>query len=149
MINKVTAGHVVQVFDDDGNLITQKFIDHKVVQCENQDGIEVKPKSEADKFNHPFDMVVPDRSSFNSKNPIKIKKWISDGNAGLSIMGLQDTNDLYEVCGHVLDNTCSWDIMGEVLFEGDDDKVYVLNVEAVISEANEEYVQEVKQIQAY
>jgi hypothetical protein len=72
---------------------------------------------------------------------MKIKRWIRDGNDGLS----NDVNteaELLEAAGAALDSHCSHDIMGEILFEGEDGKMYVGCVEFMISEANPEYVKE-------
>lgn len=70
--------------------------------------------------------------------------WIATGNDGDEY---KDVQELYNACGDALDRACSWDIMGQVLFEGEDGVVYTLCVEGVISEANLEYVKEVKEEQ--
>ena len=46
-------------------------------------------------------------------------------------------------CGNLLDSSCSSDILGEVVFEGEDGKFYVITVEAVIAEGNPDYIKSV------
>ena len=72
---------------------------------------------------------------------IKIKKWLKDGNEGLS--DLKNTQHLIEAAGASLDACNASDIMGEILFQGEDGKYYVGTVEFVISRANPAYVKEV------
>ena len=74
---------------------------------------------------------------------MKIKRWIRDGNEGLSAQGIGTQEELVENAGGALDSASSHDIMGEILFEGDDGKFYVGCVEFVISEANPDYVKEI------
>lgn len=71
---------------------------------------------------------------------MKIKKWIRTGELDPCI---EDTDGIIEAAGAKLDRVCSHDILGEVMFEGDDGKHYVVTVEAVIAEANPSYVKEV------
>jgi hypothetical protein len=73
---------------------------------------------------------------------MKIKRWIQDGHGALSCSGVNTEADLIEAAGAALDSACSWDIMGEVMFEGEDGKIYVGCVEFIISEANPEYAKE-------
>ena len=70
---------------------------------------------------------------------MKIKRWIRDGNAGLE-EEVGDTDELLERAGFALDEHYSHEIMGEILFEGEDGKVYVGCVEFCINEANPDYV---------
>jgi uncharacterized Zn finger protein (UPF0148 family) len=74
--------------------------------------------------------------------PIGIKRFIRDGHMDGSVTP-KDTAELLEWAGHTLDKACSHDICGEILFEGNDGKVYCLTVEAVIGEANPKYVEAV------
>ncbi len=74
---------------------------------------------------------------------MKIKKWLRDGNEGFAAQGLDDTDDILCAAGRLLDHACSHDIVGEVLFRGEDGKYYVGTVEFVIAEANPEYVKDV------
>jgi hypothetical protein len=70
---------------------------------------------------------------------MKIKRWIEDGNDGLA-EEVGTTEELLERAGAALDQHYSHEIMGEVLFEGEDGKVYVGTVEFVVAEANPDYV---------
>jgi len=74
--------------------------------------------------------------------PIDIKRFIRDGHLSKS-PDVKDTRELLERAGYLLDKSCSHDICGEILFEGSDGNFYCLTVEAVIAEANPEYVKEV------
>lgn len=70
----------------------------------------------------------------------RVKRWLRSGELN-SNCTTQD--EILESCGDLLDSACSHDILGEVLFEATDGKVYVVTVEAVIAEANPEYVKDV------
>ena len=70
---------------------------------------------------------------------IKVKRFISKG----ELDGLeQDTDDILESCANALDGCESHEILGTVLFEGNDGKFYTVTVEAVIGEADPEFVKE-------
>ena len=74
---------------------------------------------------------------------MKIKKWLRDGNDGYLGKEVNDTNELLRRAGRALDQHYSHEIMGEILFEGEDGKMYVGCVEFIISEANPDYAKEV------
>jgi hypothetical protein len=76
--------------------------------------------------------------------PIKIAEWLRDGDA-LSADGIEDTDDLIGAAANALDHAYAYDIMGEILFQGEDGKFYVGTVDFVISEADPEYVKDVQQ----
>ena len=73
---------------------------------------------------------------------MKIKRWIRDGNEEFEKQGFDDTEDILCAAGRLLDNAYSHEIVGEVLFEGEDGKFYTGTVEFVIAEADPEYVKE-------
>ena len=78
---------------------------------------------------------------FKERNfSMKIKKWIRTGELDPCIT---DSEGIIEAAGAALDKNCAYDILGEVMFEADDGKYYVVNVEASILEANPEYVKQV------
>ena len=70
---------------------------------------------------------------------MKIKRWIRDGNEEFEGQGLDDTEDILCAAGCLMDHAYSHEIVGEVLFEGEDGKFYVGTVEFVIAEANPDY----------
>ena len=74
---------------------------------------------------------------------MKIKRWSRDGNEEFEGQGLDDTEDILCAAGRLLDDACSHEIVGEVLFEGEDGKFYKGTVEFVIAEADPDYVREV------
>ena len=73
---------------------------------------------------------------------MKIKRWIRDGNEEFEKQGLDDTEDILGAAGCLMDHAFSHEIVGEVLFEGEDGKFYTGKVEFVIAEADPEYVKE-------
>lgn len=72
---------------------------------------------------------------------MKISHWLKDGHSGLDDCKTEE--ELLEAAGTLLDKASSHDIVGEVLFEGEDGKMYVGTVEFMITEANPEYVLDV------
>lgn len=76
------------------------------------------------------------------KPPMKITKWIRDGIHGLS--HVKDTAQLYEEASNALNGACSWDIMGTVVFEAEDGKTYVGNVEFDIGLINPDYLKQLQ-----
>jgi hypothetical protein len=71
---------------------------------------------------------------------IKVHKWIRSGE--LNSKNRTQASILAE-CGRALDKNNACDILGDVLYQATDGKYYVINVEAVIQEANPEYVTDV------
>lgn len=69
---------------------------------------------------------------------MKITKWLRNGHHGIEST---TTDDLIIDAARALDKAYSHEILGEVLFEGEDGKIYTMTVEAVISEASPEYVE--------
>jgi len=74
--------------------------------------------------------------------PMRIERWIRDGHEGFESQKIEDTEELLEATGRLLDRAYSHDIAGEILFEGIDGKFYAGTVEFCIDEANPEYVKE-------
>ena len=74
---------------------------------------------------------------------MKVKNWIRDGNERFEAQGLDDTEDILCAAGCLMDHAYSHEIVGEVLFEGEDGKFYKGTVEFVIAEADPDYVREV------
>lgn len=73
--------------------------------------------------------------------PLKIKRFIQDGE--IHTDDVKNTDQLLERAGHLLDKSYSHDIVGQVMFEADNSKIYVMTVEAIINEANPDYVKKV------
>jgi len=71
---------------------------------------------------------------------VKVKRWIKGGELNESNV---DQDSILDDCGNLLDKSCSHEILGEVVFEGDDGKFYVITVEAVIAEGNPDYIKSV------
>jgi len=73
--------------------------------------------------------------------PIKVKRWLKSGELSEEHNITQE--NIIETCGILLDKSCAPDILGDVLFQATDGKYYVITVEALIQEANPDYVTEV------
>ena len=71
--------------------------------------------------------------------PLKVKKWLRTGELSRSN---KTQAALIEECGRALDKNNACDILGDVLFLATDGKYYVITVEALIQEANMEYVKD-------
>ena len=74
---------------------------------------------------------------------MKIKKFIRGGIFGLHEEDIGGTDQLLDIAGRALDKAYSHEIMGEVVFEGEDGKIYCGTVEYCISEAHPDYVKDV------
>lgn len=70
---------------------------------------------------------------------MQIKKWLRQG----EFCQETNTDDLLEAAGRKLDKGYANDLVGDVLFIGEDGKTYVGTVEFVITEANPDYVKTV------
>jgi hypothetical protein len=73
------------------------------------------------------------------EKPLRVKKWIRTGELDKN----KAQKEILEDCGRLLDEAYSHEILGEVLFLATDGKYYVITVEALIQEANPEYVKDV------
>jgi hypothetical protein len=71
---------------------------------------------------------------------IKVKKWIRSGELNRRN---RTQASILKQCGRALDKNNACDILGDVLYQATNGKYYVINVEAVIEEANPEYVTDV------
>lgn len=72
---------------------------------------------------------------------MKILKWIRDGHHGVS--DCEDLDDLLDAAGRALDKSYAQDIMGEIIFLGEDGKIYVGTVSFEVSEADPGYLRAV------
>jgi len=77
------------------------------------------------------------------KNPIEVAEWIESGRICEDFDAATERGIL-EACGNLLDDACASEIVGPgILFRATDGKHYTVSVEAVISEANPEWVRDV------
>jgi hypothetical protein len=74
---------------------------------------------------------------------LKIKRFLADGHLDSSEIGY--VSQLIEAAGAALDAHESHDILGTVVFEGEDGVTYVMTVEAVIGEINPDYLESVRE----
>ncbi len=70
-----------------------------------------------------------------------IKKWLRDGEHNLED-SCDHTEDLIAAAGRLMDKAYAQDIVGEILFEGEDGKMYVGVTTFQILEASPEYVED-------
>jgi hypothetical protein len=68
-----------------------------------------------------------------------VKKWICSGKLDPSNNTIED---VLVNCARCLDKNCAHDILGDVVFLGDNGKYYSITVEAVIHEADMDYVKD-------
>lgn len=61
MIKKFTDGWVEQTFDDEGNLLEQKFVTSDIADYEDVNGKLLDVNDKRRIFYHPFDMVQPEK----------------------------------------------------------------------------------------
>ena len=66
---------------------------------------------------------------------MKIKRFIREGELHEPV----SEEDILEQAGRLLDKSCSHEIVGEVVFEGEDGKIYVGTTEFCIGEASDSY----------
>lgn len=93
---------------------------------------------------HQADKVLKnfEQTRFFSETPLQIREWLAAEHLPIDIF---TTNELYESAQEILDNACAYDILGSVLFVGEDGKYYTMTVEAVLDEASESFVKSVLQ----
>jgi hypothetical protein len=75
-----------------------------------------------------------------AREPITVKRWIRSGELNDSS---KTQEEILEECGNLLDNSCSSEIIGEVLFEGTDGKYYTITTESIIGVASESFRDEI------
>lgn len=73
---------------------------------------------------------------------MKITKWLRDGEHNLED-SCDHTDDLIDAACRLMDKAYAQDIVGEILFEGEDGKTYVGVTTFQILEASPEYVQDI------
>jgi len=73
-------------------------------------------------------------------DPFKVKKWIRRDDRFPS--DTENMSDIIGAAARALEKSCSWDIVGECVFLGEDDQYYVGTVEFVVGIANPDYIKE-------
>jgi len=87
-------------------------------------------------------VTVCDARILDSFRNLGIKRFLRSGNLRNPLP--VDTDDLLDDAASLLDAVCSHDIFGEVVFEGEDGKCYVLSVEGYIGLINPKYLKEIQ-----
>lgn len=77
--------------------------------------------------------------------PLRIVKWIRDGNEGFKAQKIETQSELLEAAGRLLDKSYSGDIVGDCVFKASDGKHYVGTVEFVLSECSPDYLADLLQ----
>lgn len=83
----------------------------------------------------------PNPLAFGNETPLKIKSWLRRGELSEKTETVQD---IYDQVGRMLDKSCAFDIVGPVVFEGEDGKFYVGGVEFFLCEDNPDHIAAVK-----
>lgn len=139
-MKKTIEGHVTQEWDEDKKkFVSQEFSAEDGCSTSYQDdmGEELDEVPEdLRKAYLPMDMVQPSAD--------RIKKWIRTGELDENDLPMT-VKGLLEDAGAALDSAYSHEIMGEILFEGEDGRVYVGSVEFVVVEANPDYVKAIEE----
>lgn len=80
------------------------------------------------------------RMDAGHRDPFKVQRWLRrDGRFP------DDANDVGRIisaAAAAMDSACTWEIVGDCVFQGEDEKYYVGTVEFVVAPANPEYVKE-------
>lgn len=74
----------------------------------------------------------------------KIKNWLADGNCNLEEQGIETVEELLEAAGRLMDKAYAQDIVGHVIFEGEDGKFYKGTIQFVLDEMDDDEVKEAK-----
>jgi len=75
-----------------------------------------------------------------SDKKLTVKRWIRCGELDEK---QTEQDDILDDCGQLLDKVYTHEILGEVLFEAEDGKMYTITVEAVIGEANPQFAKDI------
>jgi hypothetical protein len=68
---------------------------------------------------------------------LNVKEWISLGELSEPC---KTNGDILDQAADLLDGACSHDILGQVLFKATNGKYYTVTVEAIIGEADKDFV---------
>lgn len=71
---------------------------------------------------------------------VKVKRVIDNGE--LELKEGMSFSDIIEQCGENLDYVCAYEIQGQVLFLGSDNRWYTITTESIIGIANPDFVKE-------
>jgi len=74
---------------------------------------------------------------------IRVKEWIATGEMSGNASSLEE---ILEEAGVALDRAYTHEILGDNLFLGEDGAYYTVTVEAVVSKANPEYVETIREV---
>jgi hypothetical protein len=82
--------------------------------------------------------------SDNLKNlaELNIRRFVCGGEPDLNVDDCPSVKDVLERGARLLDKACAHDITGEILFQGQDGRMYVGSVEFVVEEADPSYVRQ-------
>jgi len=74
----------------------------------------------------------------NKTKPIVVKKWINSGVIGKIFSQMTEVNIL-DICDTIIEDSCSREILGDVLFQATNGEYYTVKVEAVIHKVSKVY----------
>lgn len=81
------------------------------------------------------------------KFPLKIVEFIREGESVIDKESRDKltTQDLINAAGRIMDRACTYDILGDVVFRCEDDRVYVMTIEAEIDLVNPDYLKKLRE----
>lgn len=85
-------------------------------------------------------LVLDERLRWDAADPLRITRFLATGNLE-ELDEVDNTRDLLDVMGGVLDHHCAYDIFGEVIFEAEDGVTYIAQVAGKLGEIDPEYLQ--------
>ena len=86
------------------------------------------------------DDAIRDELTKQPAGDMTVAEIVADGEVALK-EGMS-VDEILELCGNNLDSACSWEIQGNILFKGSDDKWYTITTESIIGEATTQFVQD-------
>lgn len=158
MVNKDNLPQDVILVTMDRNKAQAQFLDTCSTQLSNwdaytQDDKDILLDQGYERFGANEAILLVDTDGFTSDNEIaaaicgfppkkvnKITRWIASGEIG----EVDTIEEVLETAGRMLDKSCSEELFGQVIFEAEDGKVYVLNCEGTIGKINPEYLADVE-----
>lgn len=78
-------------------------------------------------------LALHSRLSLNSPKPMTVKKWLRNGESA-AFQDCNDIDDIFARAGRLMDKACTWEILGDVVFIGDNDVRYGIEILATVTE---------------
>ncbi len=136
-----TALSTPEILDEYGNPHIGKFYPQEAVSAKGEVVAELRElasrlRAAAKRIGVPAE----DRLAFCNANPFPVIGWRRTGELDPDRIGT--VQDIYEQANRLLDKACARDIVGHCVFQGEDQRWYMLTVEPYISEVDEDALAE-------